>query len=277
MNYPPTLYVKWMQGTDNQADGFWFTCDFPVDGATTYYRKENKMLTINKEKFVNHLTHFLAQETIPFLEKIGKVDDIKKMKSIKVVGGWNGLKEAYTWSDLRDLSALRALSALSALRALSDLRDLSDLSDLRALSALRDLSALRALSDLRDLSALSALRDLRDLRDLRALRAKELVSAYVYAGGKKADLKVEGINSKQLIAIETKKWGFDMSTFEDKTFCGTTYCMAGGAVVLSQQQELKEWLGWANVGAMVYYVSTGHVPDFYSDNETALEYMRNNQ
>ena len=38
MNYPPTLYVKWMQGTENAADGFWFTCDFPVDGAKSYTR-----------------------------------------------------------------------------------------------------------------------------------------------------------------------------------------------------------------------------------------------
>ncbi len=232
------------------------------------------MLTINKEKFVDHMTAFLAKETIPFLEKMEKTDDVKKMKSIKREGAWGTLKSLYNWSDLsdlRDLSDFSALSALSALRALCALRDLSDLcdfSDLRDFSALSALSALRALCALRDFSAFS---------DLRDFYGKELTSAYVYSGGKIIDLKVSNINSKQLSAINEKKWFFDMSTFQGENSCGTTYCMAGGAVVLSNMMELKNWLGWSNVGAMVYYASTGHVPDFYSDDETALEYMRNNQ
>ena len=194
-----------------------------------------KTLTINKEKFVDHLTHFLAHDTIPFLEKIGRMDDVKKMKSIKRAGAWSQLKDIYSWRDLRDLR---------------------DLSDLRALRALRDLS------------------DLSDLSDLRASYAKQLTLAYVYAGGKRFDLKVAHIDRVQLRAIDENKWGFDMSSFEEKNACKTTYCRAGGAVALSEQWELKEWLGWSNVGAMVYYVSTGHVPDFYTDNETALADMR---
>jgi hypothetical protein len=47
-DYPNTLYVKWMQGTTNPDDGFWLTCDFPVDGAAIYRKGELTMKILNR-------------------------------------------------------------------------------------------------------------------------------------------------------------------------------------------------------------------------------------
>lgn len=41
MNYPNTLYIKWMAGpADEPESGFWLTCDFPVDGGVAYHKEQ---------------------------------------------------------------------------------------------------------------------------------------------------------------------------------------------------------------------------------------------
>jgi len=193
------------------------------------------MLKIDKEKFMDYIVHFLTGESIYFLEKIGKTEDVKKMKSIKLTGAWKSFITTFTQS------------------AILDLLDFRTLHDPRALLGPRD------------------------LLDFRALYGKKLMNAYIYAGGRKANLKVRNINAKQLEAITGEEWLFDMSAFEKKSGCETSYCMAGGAVILAGQEDLKDWIGWANTASMIYYASTGIVPDFYSDNKTALKYMKENQ
>lgn len=185
-NLSPVLYIKYI------PEGEFYLAELkPFDGATIYHpERKNEMLTINKEKFLNHLCHFLAQETIPHLEKNKDSDNVEKMNSIKINGGWGKLQEIYSWRDLHELSDLGDFSALrdlSDLGCLSDIRDISalcalrDLRDISALSALRDLRVLCGLSDLRNINDLS---DLSGLSDLRGRYEEEFLAAYVYAVSK---------------------------------------------------------------------------------------------
>lgn len=53
MNYPDTLYVKWMEGpADEPESGFWLTCDFPVTGGAAYRKDKivNEQEIIKKER-----------------------------------------------------------------------------------------------------------------------------------------------------------------------------------------------------------------------------------
>jgi len=66
-----------------------------------------------------------------------------------------------------------------------------------------------------------------------------------------------------------------MTTWHSPT-CGTTHCRAGWAITLagSAARSLEDTHGPAYAGALVYYASTGAVPDFYANNEDALADMR---
>ncbi len=53
--------------------------------------------------------------------------------------------------------------------------------------------------------------------------------------------------------------------------CGSTHCRSGWAITLAGRPgaSLERLLGPALAGALIYHRSTGHIPNFYADNETA--------
>jgi hypothetical protein len=62
----------------------------------------------------------------------------------------------------------------------------------------------------------------------------------------------------------------DMSTWHT---CETTHCRAGWAITLAGEsgKELEKRFGSNVAGALIYQASTGMVPDFFADNNEALE------
>ena len=94
-----------------------------------------------------------------------------------------------------------------------------------------------------------------------------------------AMFKVPDLHQKMLAAIEAKPESFDMRAWHGATSCGTTHCRAGWAVVLAGDAgKALEWaVGSSTAGALITHASCpwlGKVPDFYSDNETALADIR---
>ena len=53
--------------------------------------------------------------------------------------------------------------------------------------------------------------------------------------------------------------------------CDTTHCRAGWAIVLAGEAgtTLERKVGPAAAGALIYHASTGHVPNFYADDDAA--------
>lgn len=60
------------------------------------------------------------------------------------------------------------------------------------------------------------------------------------------------------------------------TDCGTTHCRAGWAIELAGEagKRLEEKYGSAVAGALIYFASTGSVPDFFATNEEAIADMQ---
>ena len=58
--------------------------------------------------------------------------------------------------------------------------------------------------------------------------------------------------------------------------CGTTHCRAGWAIALAGAEgaELEKTLGASAAGALIYFRSTGRVPDFFASNADALNDIR---
>ena len=58
--------------------------------------------------------------------------------------------------------------------------------------------------------------------------------------------------------------------------CGTTHCRAGWAIALAGAEgaELEKMLGPSAAGALIYFRSTGHVPDFFVSTADALADIR---
>jgi hypothetical protein len=57
-----------------------------------------------------------------------------------------------------------------------------------------------------------------------------------------------------------------------KNWCNTTHCRAGAMIVAAGEVgiELEEAFGPAMAGAILYALSGHDVPDFYTDNESAM-------
>ena len=206
---------------------------------------------INKDKFQNHVLHFLATKRVAAIAKKHKKSEVyQKLKAVRLD---------------------------SARQDLLDLPDLLDLLDLLDLQDLRDWRDLRDLRDWRDWLDLQDSQDLRDWRDWREIRVKELVAAYVYAGGKKSNLIDRQLNTKLLSDIESKKWIFDQSTWHGEKSCGTTHCTAGGTIVIlgNPASELESITGTPTAAAMISYINTGSIPNYYElDDEKALADIR---
>lgn len=58
--------------------------------------------------------------------------------------------------------------------------------------------------------------------------------------------------------------------------CGTRHCRAGWAITFagSAGKRLYTTFGGSTAGALIYFKSTGTVPDFYADDDVALEDIR---
>lgn len=57
--------------------------------------------------------------------------------------------------------------------------------------------------------------------------------------------------------------------------CDTVHCIAGWAVVLHPQGRLLESIyGTSAAAALILWVCEGEIPDFHTDNETAMRWIR---
>ena len=57
--------------------------------------------------------------------------------------------------------------------------------------------------------------------------------------------------------------------------CDTVHCIAGWVVTLHPQGRLLESIyGTSTTAALILWVCEGEIPDFYSDNETAMRWIR---
>lgn len=86
---------------------------------------------------------------------------------------------------------------------------------------------------------------------------------------------IKNLDACILAAIEAGGT-LDMYVWHDGDFCGTTHCRGGWAIHLAGAagEALEEVMDAEASAACIYLASTGRVPDFYCDNEEALEDMR---
>lgn len=89
---------------------------------------------------------------------------------------------------------------------------------------------------------------------------------------------VADLDRKILQILDNGLGKLDMRDYhtDDATICNTTHCLAGFAIDLagSAGYVLEDQIGSSAAGAFIYFVSTGQVPDFFTDNDTALHDLR---
>ncbi len=88
---------------------------------------------------------------------------------------------------------------------------------------------------------------------------------------------VERLDAQILESIEAAPASLDMSAWHGEApECGTTHCRAGWAVHKAGEAgyALEAKVGSAVAGLLIYLKSTGVIPDFYCDNQEALEDIR---
>ena len=75
-----------------------------------------------------------------------------------------------------------------------------------------------------------------------------------------------------LAAVSEEGCSLNMSTWHS---CETTHCLAGWATTLHPQgKSLDAALGTNAAGAILFNACEGEVPDFYSDNEEAIKWLK---
>ena len=85
--------------------------------------------------------------------------------------------------------------------------------------------------------------------------------------------QIEGFKDQVLQAIGNPDKGLNMSVWHS---CETVHCLAGWATTLHPEGKLIESLVGTNVaGALIFNACTGTVPNFYSDSETAMNWLKN--
>jgi len=109
--------------------------------------------------------------------------------------------------------------------------------------------------------------------DVRREWGQVLVAAAADAGLDIADYRVPRLDAALVAAIDSGAVIFDMRDWHP---CETTGCRAGCACIMAgaAAAELEHATHPAIVGALVYAVSTGTVPDLYSSTDIALADMR---
>ena len=95
------------------------------------------------------------------------------------------------------------------------------------------------------------------------------------ATGLPAVPSVEGLVLRVLSLVDANPDALEMDEVHN---CATTHCLAGWAVTLAGPDgaELEKKLGWNAAGALIFHASCGMVPDFYSTNEGAIEWLNKN-
>lgn len=100
-----------------------------------------------------------------------------------------------------------------------------------------------------------------DLRDANLRDAKGVTAPVI-----------PNLDDAILAAIESSG-ALNMNTWHT---CETTHCRAGWAIHLAGQagKMLEDRIGPSAAGALIYYASTGSVPDFYASTDAALADIR---
>lgn len=85
---------------------------------------------------------------------------------------------------------------------------------------------------------------------------------------------VDGLDQAIYAAVSIEhRFALDMSSWHGKLTdgCGTTHCRAGSAIALHPLgADLERVFGPRMAGAVIYLKSTGSVPDFFADTDTAM-------
>ena len=82
-------------------------------------------------------------------------------------------------------------------------------------------------------------------------------------------LKVDILNAVNTTPFDCK---LDMTQWHT---CETVHCLAGWAVTLHPNgKQLESLIGTNAAGALIFNASVGEVPDFYSSEDTAIEWLK---
>lgn len=102
-----------------------------------------------------------------------------------------------------------------------------------------------------------------------------IIEAYREVAGTVEGITVPNIYSDLLAIFEDGKGSLNMSNWHGgygAYFCDTTHCLAGWAVTLAKDGlNLEDMLSTYIAGAVVYKVSTGDIPDFFAENDEAMD------
>ena len=81
---------------------------------------------------------------------------------------------------------------------------------------------------------------------------------------------VERLDAQVLEAVKSGGGTLEMGSWHT---CETTHCRAGWAIHLAGPSgaDLESLVGPEHAGRLIYLASTGRVPDFFADNDAALE------
>ena len=84
--------------------------------------------------------------------------------------------------------------------------------------------------------------------------------------------KIENLDTQILAAIESGGH-LEMGSWHT---CETTHCRAGWAITIAGTagKKLESKFGSAAAGALIYWKSTGIIPNFYASNSAAMEDIR---
>jgi hypothetical protein len=89
---------------------------------------------------------------------------------------------------------------------------------------------------------------------------------------------IKDLDAHVLAAIEAggKLYQPSWHQYDENQHCGTTHCRGGWAIHLAGAAgyALEDALGSEAAAEFIYLASTGRVPDFYAENEEALEDIR---
>ena len=166
--------------------------------------------------------------------------------------------------------------------------ELSDLSGAKlSMAALRgaalsgaDLSGAKlSRADLRgaDLSGAALRRAKLSMADLRGadLFGADLSGAAL--SGAKLSMTIEKTQIRSAICVRVCATPENLNMKKWHT-CNTVHCLAGWAVTLHPQgAELEQKYDTNAAGALIFNACEGEVPDFYSDDQTALDWLKKGQ
>jgi hypothetical protein len=109
-------------------------------------------------------------------------------------------------------------------------------------------------------------------------RNLDLARATLKIAGSDRIKPLKSLNRGMLAAIESHGCALNMGAWHgdrDGNHCDTTHCRAGWAIALHPLGlELEAAFGSQLAGSVIYLASTGSVPNFFADTETAMQDIR---